>query len=140
MKEQKNDPAYPLVSLFNLENDPQESNNLADVYPDLVRELLEEAEAIVGKAPRTVRGDVVDAAAPISSQQNIWAVIRTLGTHFETVTPFGIYLDDDVDISTLDYVRLIEQNRPEAIIISLKFFSVFLILPVFLLLCILRLK
>ena len=52
VKKQEKDPEYPLVSLFNLDEDPQESNNLAKEYPDLVRELLEEAEKLIEKAPR----------------------------------------------------------------------------------------
>ena len=43
-KMQKEDPVYPVVSLFNLEDDPQETTNLADDHPELVEELLKEIE------------------------------------------------------------------------------------------------
>ena len=65
----------------------------------------------------------------MSPQQNIWATLRTLGTHFETVIPFGIYLDDDVEISSLDYKRLHEQNNPERKIVFAKVFLVYFVLP-----------
>ena len=63
---QATDPAYPLVSLFNLEQvdysqsntdtitidqDPSETHNLASKHPELVRELLAEAEEVLHKAP-----------------------------------------------------------------------------------------
>ena len=50
-KMQKEDPVYPVVSLFNLEDDPQETTNLADNYPELVEELLKEAEEAIEDAP-----------------------------------------------------------------------------------------
>ena len=140
VKEQEKDPAYPLVSLFNLDEDPQESNNLAKEYPDLVRELLEEAEKLIEKAPRTIKGDLVDLSSPMSPQQNIWATLRTLGSHFETVIPFGIYLDDDVKISSLDYKRLHEQNDRELKTIFGKVFLVYFVLPLVLLVFLLKLK
>ena len=45
--------ALATVSLFDLENDPSESNNLAKQYPDLVKELLVEAENLIANAPQT---------------------------------------------------------------------------------------
>ena len=75
------------MSLFNLDDDPQEVNNLASQFPDLVKELLEEAEDVLKDAPDQWRGDVVDADAPVSGLQGWIADIRTLGTHFK----FGVW-------------------------------------------------
>ena len=49
------------MSLFNLEDDPQEVHNLATKFPDLVKELLDEAEAVLENAGDQWRGDMVDA-------------------------------------------------------------------------------
>ena len=57
------------MSLFNLDDDPQEVKNLASQFPDLVKELLEEAEDVLKDAPDQWRGDVVDADAPVSGLQ-----------------------------------------------------------------------
>eukprot|EP00091_Calanus_sinicus_P007026 TRINITY_DN17893_c0_g1_i1.p1 TRINITY_DN17893_c0_g1~~TRINITY_DN17893_c0_g1_i1.p1 ORF type:complete len:170 (-),score=45.04 TRINITY_DN17893_c0_g1_i1:121-630(-) len=102
-KEQEADPQYPMVSLFNLDDDPQETNNLAGKHPELVKELLAEAEDVLKDAPKQWRGDMVDAEAPVSKQQDWIATLRSLGTHLEWVTPFGIYLDDDTDLTKLNY-------------------------------------
>ena len=48
----KNNTKYPMVALFDLDTDPTESVNLAYDKPDLVRELLAEAEEIVENAPK----------------------------------------------------------------------------------------
>ena len=45
-----------MVSLFNLDNDPQEATNLASKHPDVVAKLLEEADEVVQKAPMQWRG------------------------------------------------------------------------------------
>ena len=65
-KMQKEDPVYPVVSLFNLEDDPQETTNLADNYPELVEELLKEAEEAIKDAPKQWRGDMIHIDAPVS--------------------------------------------------------------------------
>ena len=46
----KHQEVCPKVSLFNLMLDPQENENLADKYPELVLELLAEAENAVKDA------------------------------------------------------------------------------------------
>ena len=46
----KHQEVCPKVSLFNLMSDPQENENLADKYPELVLELLAEAENAVKDA------------------------------------------------------------------------------------------
>ena len=65
-KIQDEDPRYPVVSLFNLENDPQETRNLAKNYPELVEELLEEAEIAIENAPKPWRTDMIHVDAPVS--------------------------------------------------------------------------
>ena len=65
-KIQDEDPPYPVVSLFNLENDPQETRNLAKNYPELVEELLEEAEIAIENAPKPWRTDMIHVDAPVS--------------------------------------------------------------------------
>ena len=39
------------VFLYDIEKDPSESNNLAKIYPELVIELLQEAEEKIKEAP-----------------------------------------------------------------------------------------
>ena len=51
----KHQDVCPKVSLFNLESDPHENENLADKYPELVLELLAEAEdAVKDASPEVV--------------------------------------------------------------------------------------
>merc|ERR1711892_199894 len=59
LKEQESDPAYPMVSLFHLPDDPQEKTNLANTYPELVKELLAQAEEVVENASPPAGGDMV---------------------------------------------------------------------------------
>ena len=49
---------FARVSLFDIEKDPSESNNLASSHPQLVKELLKEAELVVSKAPRQLSSGV----------------------------------------------------------------------------------
>ena len=55
-----------MVSLFNLDDDPQEITNLAKIHPSLVEELLKEAEEAIKDAPKMFRGDMVHVEAPVS--------------------------------------------------------------------------
>ena len=127
-----------MVSLFNLDNDPQEATNLASKHPDLVKELLEEAEEHVKKAPKQWRGDMVHAEAPVSKQQNWISTLRSLGTHFEEVIPFGIYLEDDVDLTKLKYVRMLQQQFSDGVVVLLKVFLVFIVIPLILMFIIIK--
>jgi len=138
LTEQNKHPEYPLVSLFNLDEDPQEAFNLATKFPELVRELLEEAEEVLKKAPDQWRGDVIDADAPVSGQEGWISDIRTLGTHYEFGVPFGIYLDDDVDLKTLNYTRMLDNQPFRGFIILTKMFLTFLILPCLILMIIFK--
>ena len=47
----KSSDPFAGVFLYNLDEDPAESNNLADKYPELVKELLREAEESIEDAP-----------------------------------------------------------------------------------------
>ena len=118
-----------MVSLFHLPDDPQEKTNLATTYPDLVKELLAEAEEVVENAPPPARGDMVHAQAPTSKQLGMLATLRSLGSVYEEVTPFGIYLEDSQDLTRLEYVRLADQARADTLVIFANFLIVFLFFP-----------
>ena len=140
LKEQDADPIYPLVSLFNVDDDPGEASNLANKYPELVKKLLEEAEKVIENAPKQWRGDMIYAEAPVSKQQNWFSTIRSLGTHFDVVIPFGIYLEDHVDLTKLTYVRMLHQQLPEGVFILAKVFTVVTVFPLLLLVIALNLS
>ena len=129
IKQQKADPLYPLVSLFNIDNDPEESTNLAEKYPGLVKTLLREAERCIERAPKQWRGDMIHADAPVSKQHGWLSILRSLGTQFEEVVPFGIYLTDDEDLTQLTYVRMVNQQLFEGLWILGKVFSIFIVFP-----------
>jgi len=137
MERQAADPEYPLVSLFNLEQDPTESVNLADQHPELVKELLAEAEVNLKDAPLQVRGDMVDAEGPMGPDQYTWggwwSVLLTLGSGHPRVIPYGPYLEDDFDYSKLSYVRLFAQARADSVMISIKVVFVCVLIPALLL-------
>ena len=117
------------MSLFNLEEDPQEVNNLAKQYPRLVEELLEEAEEVLRHAPPQWRGDMIHEGAPVSSEHGWMSALLTKGTHFDDVIPFGIYLEDEEDLTKLKYVRMLRQQLGEAVVIITKLFLVLIMLP-----------
>ena len=133
LKEQLEDPSFPTVSLFNLEQDPQEMNNLADKYPTLVEELLNEAEAVIKKAPKQWRGFFVHTEAPVSPQHNWVALLRTLGTKYKEIVPFGIYLKDSEDLTKLTYVSIAGEQVTELTIVCAKVVIVYIVLPILLL-------
>ena len=119
--------------MFNLDEDPHEITNLANDYPDLVRELLREAEEAIKDAPKQWRGDMVHVEAPSSPQHGWFASIRTLGSQYEEIIPFGVYLSDSEDLTKLNYVRLTEQQSLELIVISVKIITTYIVLPTLLL-------
>ena len=133
MKEQSENPSFPTVSLFNLEHDPQEINNLADKYPTLVEELLNEAEAVIKKAPKQWRGFFVHTEAPVSPQHNWVALLRTLGTKYEEIIPFGAYLKDNEDLTKLTYVSIAGEQVTELTIVCAKILIAYIVLPIILL-------
>ena len=102
---------------------------MAARYPELVKELLAEAEEVVENAPPPARGDMVHAQAPTSKQLGMLATLRSLGSVYEEVTPFGIYLEDSQDLTKLEYVRLADQARADTSVIFAKFLLVFIFLP-----------
>jgi len=141
-KIQDEDPRYPVVSLFNLENDPQETRNLAKDYPELVEELLKEAEIAIENAPKPWRTDMIHVDAPVSAQHNLLASLRTLGTNYEETIPFGVYLDDDVNLDELEYERLLSgyTMKVNLAVISLKIIAAFILLPTILIVSLLKSK
>ena len=74
----------------------------------------------------------------MSKQQNWISNLRTLGSVFEEVIPFGIYLDDSEDLTKLDYVRLADQAFADCIIIVGKMSTVFVVFPLLVLLAVSR--
>ena len=125
---------YPTVSLFNLDEDPQETNNLAAHHPDMVKDLLAEAEKVVLKAPPQFKGNVMDSAAPKGPDAtSLMTLLRTIGTTHSRVIPFGPYLADDQDVSKLDFERgFIYASQPfilYMLVIVMKLFLVVVALP-----------
>merc|ERR1719318_868451 len=97
---------YPTVSLFNLDEDPQEANNLAEKHPELVKDLLSEAENVISGAPSQFRGGMTDTASPKGPDADSWAtILKSMGIRHDTVIPFGPYLSDDQDLSKLEFVQ-----------------------------------
>ena len=100
----KHTPLYPTVSLFNLDDDPQESRNLAEIYPEMVESLLDEAEAVVAHAPPQLRGNIVVKGSTKSPDANSWqSFLLTPGTNFKNVVPIYPYLSDDQDLTKLEF-------------------------------------
>ena len=128
----------PKVSLFNLADDPDETDNLAEEFPDLVTELLAEAEEAVKDAKPSLVGLMVHSEAPRSSQDGSWRqAFLTMGMTMTEVVPFGPYLENDVDITKLRYNEGKIAIRPRAyfVFIALKTFLTFtflLLLPLIL--------
>ena len=123
----------PKVSLFNLADDPEETDNLAADFPDLVRELLAEAEEAVKDGPPSLVGNKVHSEAPKGAQEGSWLqVLLTMGTTHNEVVPFGPYLEDDVDITKLKYNEgfMGTTLRSYVIFIALKVLLTFLFLLV----------
>ena len=123
----------PKVSLFNLADDPDETDNLAEDYPDLVKELLAEAEEVVKDASPSIVGNMVHADAPKGSQEGSWLqVFLTMGTIHTEVVPFGPYLENDVDITKIRYNEgfIGTTLRSYALFIALKTLLTFIFLLV----------
>ena len=68
----------------------------------------------------------------MSSQHNLLASIRTLGSNYEDIIPFGIYLDDNEDITKLNLDRLTQRQYLELIIIATKVIGVYIVFPILL--------
>ena len=68
----------------------------------------------------------------MSSQHNLLASIRTLGSNYEDIIPFGIYLDDNEDITKLNVARLTNRQYLELIIIATKVIGVYVVFPILL--------
>ena len=66
----------------------------------------------------------------MSSQHNLLASIRTLGSNYEDIIPFGIYLDDNEDITKLNLDRLTQRQYLELIIIATKVIGVYVVFPI----------
>ena len=68
----------------------------------------------------------------MSSQHNLLASIRTLGSNYEDIIPFGIYLDDNEDITKLNLGRLTQGQYLDLIIIAIKVIGVYIVFPILL--------
>jgi len=123
----------PKVSLFNLADDPDETDNLAEEFPDLVKELLAEAEEVVKDAKPSIVGNMIHSEAPRSAQEGSWRqVFLTMGTIFTEAVPFGPYLENDVDITKLKYNEGFLGTTPKSYVlfIALKTLLTFIFLLV----------
>ena len=78
----------------------------------------------------------------MSAQHNLLASLRTLGTNYEETIPFGIYLDDDVNLEELEYDRLLSGRtmKVNLVVIFLKIIFAFILLPTLLIVSLLRRK
>ena len=78
----------------------------------------------------------------MSAQHNLLASLRTLGTNYEETIPFGIYLDDDVNLEELEYDRLLSGRtmKVNLVVICLKIICAFILLPTLLIVSLLRVK
>ena len=67
----------------------------------------------------------------MSPQHNWIAIIRNLGTNYEEIIPFGAYLNDNEDITNLEYVRTLGKGVYLGLfIIVTKLLLVFVIFPI----------
>ena len=113
-----------------MDEDPQETNNLAAHHPDMVKDLLAEAEKVVLKAPPQFKGNVMDSAAPKGPDAtSLMTLLRTIGTTHSRVIPFGPYLKDDQDLSKLDFAPGFISASPYMLVIVMKLFLVIVALP-----------
>ena len=78
----------------------------------------------------------------MSAQHNLLASLRTLGTNYEETIPFGVYLDDDVNLDELEYERLLSgyTMKVNLAVISLKIIAAFILLPTILIVSLLKSK
>ena len=78
----------------------------------------------------------------MSAQHNLLASLRTLGTNYEETIPFGVYLDDDVNLEELEYGRLFSGQtlKVNVVVICLKIICAFILLPTLLIVSLLRRK
>jgi hypothetical protein len=99
---------------------------------------LAEAEAAVARAPGMIRGDVVYRHGLVGPQQRAWggwhSTLRTLGSTHSEAVPFGPFLPDDFDASNdADFIRLLEMQKTEAVVIFSKLLLAYIVLPLILL-------
>jgi len=130
------DGVYPTVSLFNLEEDPQETTNLASKHPDLVETLLAEAEKEMKNAPSMFRGDVIYNKSPRGPDAGWTNFVTHLGSEHPRVIPFGPFLPADFKMEEAnedDFQRLFDTAKPEAYSMILQMFLVYIVLPLILL-------
>eukprot|EP00091_Calanus_sinicus_P008959 TRINITY_DN21278_c0_g1_i1.p1 TRINITY_DN21278_c0_g1~~TRINITY_DN21278_c0_g1_i1.p1 ORF type:complete len:198 (-),score=25.69 TRINITY_DN21278_c0_g1_i1:25-618(-) len=136
---EKHTAIYPTVSLFNLEEDPQETNNLAGEHPDMVKDLLAEAEKVVSSAPPQFRGELMDTASPKGPDAgSLITTLRNMGTRHNRVLPFGPYLPDDQDLSQLEYIPGFMSGNLNIAVILAKMFLVIVVLPILILYKVIR--
>ena len=121
----------------------QETTNLADQHPDLVTALLAEAEAAVSAAPGMVRGDVVYRHGLVGPQERAWggwwSTLNSLGSVHSEAVPFGPFLPDDFDASNdADFIRLLDMQKVEVVVVFTKLLLAYVLLPLLLLVLIYR--
>ena len=76
----------------------------------------------------------------MSPQHNWFATIRNLGTNYDEIIPFGAYINDNEDITNLNYVRTLGKGVYLGLVsIVIKILTVFIIFPISLITIIFRL-
>jgi len=113
---------------------------LAASKPDLVAELLREAELVVKEAPPAVRGDMAQVGAPVGPQEGgIYSTFASLGTRHDRVTPFGpFYLPSSADPSSIECIPAFLSLGGRALAMLGKLLLVALLPPTLILVCICR--
>ena len=77
-------------------------------------------------------GNLVQAGAPMGPDARSWySALFSLGTNFDSVIPFGPYLEDDQDLESLQYRVGFLDNLPltAMVVMFTKVILVFAVLP-----------
>lgn len=85
-----NQTEYPALALFDVQNDPGETVNLAYSKKELVKKLFIEAKKEIELAPAAFIGDLVDTKGP---QINL-NLFEQQNTNGETVVPYSPWMED----------------------------------------------
>jgi len=130
--DEKHCSEYPTVSLFNLEDDPQETTNLASKYPDIVKSMLAEAEKTIKNAPPMFRGDMIYKDTPVGPDEGLFSRLRLRGSEHSRVVPFSPFLPDSYRpemADPADFIPLTQQQRLDYIGMGSQLVIMFVVVP-----------